>query len=493
MKKYIRYTILFFSLLMFAIGVSFSNTNTILVSICSFMLNNIIYCIEKFNERIIFFSFNFTFFIFLVGRLVVKALDLYEDPYDIYSINKYGLDFYDKNITEHIFLSLFLSLVFVFIGYYITDRLKNASNKSNSKVFFLYKESYIYSIRYISKILFYLTYIFNVLVLLDKAKFTGQMGYTELYSSYTSSLPGIVFKISEMYQISLFIFLGTLPKKKEIFLPTSLYMISGILSLVVGQRNNFVLNIIIILVYLCLRNITDSETVWFGKRHIIITICILPILVVLLNTVSYIREDKDISETSKINVISEFLYKQGASVNLIGYAETLEAELPKQKNYTFGRLIDFIKENTITQLILDIPVYKPNTLDSALYGNSFADSISYLISPYRYVRGWGYGSSYVAELYKDFSYVGIMIGNMVMGSIIAYMSVLFKKGPILAGLSLFMIRLLLYSPRDTTTSFLVTSFSLINILTIFFILIGAKIIEKKNNEINISDKQEEIC
>jgi hypothetical protein len=38
-----------------------------------------------------------------------------------------------------------------------------------------------------------------------------------------------------------------------------------------------------------------------------------------------------------------------------------------------------------------------------------------------------------------------------------------------------MTRLLLYAPRDTFTSFIVSTFSLINIVTIFIIFLGAMI------------------
>jgi oligosaccharide repeat unit polymerase len=464
---------------MFIIGILFLNGNAMLMGICSILIHNFWYACEDFSERIIFFAFNGTFFTFLIGRLVVKSLTNY---YDKYNSNKYGLDFYDDKIIFHIFITLFISLVFIFIGYYYINKKGKIKNK---KMTMLNKfDNYnIEFIRFVSKSLFYIMYVFNVLVLWDKAKFSSNVGYTELYSSYSSSLPFGVTKLAEMSICALFVYLGTLPTKKKSLIPLSLYVILGVLSLVAGQRNNFVLNIMIILVYLCLRNTTDKTEKWFGKKELISCICILPVLIILLNAVSYARLDKEVNKNSFNNIVNEFFYAQGASVNLIGYAETLKENLPDDKNYSFGRIITFIKNNSITQTLFDIPKYNAQSVESALYGNSFADSVSYIISPNRYINGWGYGSSYVAEMYKDFSYFGVAVGNLVIGGILAYMSKLFKNGYLYAAISLYMTRLLLYAPRDTSTSFIVTTFSLINLLTLFIIFIGCIILSKKKNSI----------
>lgn len=489
MKKYIQYTILLFSVAMFGIGCYYGNTDIILLSICSIFINNIIYSIQEFNERIIFFTFNITFFTFLIGRLVIKRITSYEDIYNNFS--QYGLDFMDNDIAFHIFISVFISLLFLFLGYSL---FKEKFDEKNNKPLRIKEISQNdrNKIATVSKGIFYLTYIFSVIVFLDRARYASSMGYSELYSSYTSSLPSFMVKISEMTTIGLFIYLGTLPSKRKSIIPMLLYVFLGVLSLITGQRSNFVLNIMIILVYLCLRNITDKDDKWFGKKEIVATVCALPILIILLNTISYVRSGETQSQTSVTNIMNDFIYKQGVSVNLIGYAETLDEQLPEDKNYTFGRIIDFMKENAITQLFFDFPVYKSNTIESAYYGNSFADTVSYILSPSRYVQGWGYGSCYIAELYRDFNYIGIIVGNFVLGGILVFMNRIFKSGPILAGFALFMIRLLLYSPRDTATSFIVTSLSLINILTVVIILMGVKLLKYRESTHYVSTQKENV-
>ncbi|QCS53923.1 O-antigen polysaccharide polymerase Wzy family protein [Priestia flexa] len=476
MLKVFRYTTLFLSISIFLISLINTNKDLLLISISSLFVHNMLFAFERFNERIIFFAFNATFFTFLAGRPILKTFIGYQD---YYNDNTYGLDFYDENIIWNIFLILFMSLLFIFLGYILVDRNKVNINPSLNNSSHMFKDINVAYIAYVSKLFFFITYIFNALVLIDKARFSNSVGYTELYAMYTSSFPGWFIKLSEMCPAAFFIYLGTLPTKKKSAIPILLYLSLGVLSLIVGQRNTFVLNILIVLVYLCLRNLTDNNAKWFGKKEIIACISAFPILILILNAVSYYRADNSVKEFSIIKGVTEFFYSQGASINLIGYSQTLASQMPDGRVYSLGRIIDFINNNAVTQILFDIPVYKPQTLESALYANSFADTVSYILSPNRYLAGWGYGSSYVAELYKDFGYYGIIIGSLLLGIVLALMPKLFVKGVLGAWAALSMTRLLLYSPRDTLASFLVTSFSLINILTVILILLGAAILKDK--------------
>lgn len=465
---------------MFIIGISFYNHNIILTAICSLIIHNLWYALESFSKRIIFFAFNITFFTFLVGRLVVKSVSNYED---IYNNNKFGLDFNNEQIIWNIFVVLFISLLFLYLGYSLLknndeiklEKFKNITSGVSSE-----------AIAFTSKYVFYITIAFNILILIEQARFTNAVGYTELYSSYTSSYPFFVTKLAEMCPVAFFMFLATLPTKRKAAFPIILYLLLGTFSLVIGNRNDFVLNLLIVIIYLGLRNLTDKKEKWFGKKEILVCISIFPFLILLLNAISYVRMDSSMTTNSFMYAINDFFYKQGASANLIGYAQTLTNQLPEGTNYTFGRLIDFLRNNSITQTIFDIPKYTAQTLESALYGNSFADSVSYILSPKRYLDGWGYGSSYVAELFKDFGFIGIAIGNFLLGIILALMTKLFKTGVLGVWVCLTMSRLLLYAPRDTATSFLVTSFSIINIITIVLIILLAVFFENLYNRTSLS-------
>ncbi|MEK3932499.1 O-antigen polysaccharide polymerase Wzy [Bacillus sp. FSL R7-0642] len=202
-------------------------------------------------------------------------------------------------------------------------------------------------------------------------------------------------------------------------------------------------------------------------------------MLVLLNTVSYLRMDSTVQH-SFLDGISEFFYAQGGSANLIGYAQTLAIQLPEGKFYTIGRLTDFIN-NSITQTLFDVPKYTAQSIELALYGHGFVDSVSYILSPTRYITRWGYGFSCIAEMFKEFSYFLVIVGNFIMVMILALIPKLFKKGILGAGMRLSVTRLLLYAPRNTFTSFIVSTFSLINLLTLCIIFLGAMIMSESKS------------
>lgn len=462
---------------MFILGAVLSNLNVLLFSICIMLIHNIWYALEQLNARIIFLAFNITFFTFLVSRIVTKPLTGYYDPYNK---NFYGLDFYNIDTIKFVFISLFVSLFFIYIGFSL---FKNKISKTSWE----YNGRFnVQSVAIFSKYLFYFTFIFNVVVLLEKVKFSNSNGYMELYTSYSTNLPYWFLKISDMSPIAFFLFLATFQSKRKSLLPILLYIFLGVLSLLAGYRNTFVLNIMIILVYFCLRNITDKGKLWFGKKELITCIIAVPFMVMLLNVVSYSRLGESVNKMSMKDTFSEFFYKQGTSVNLIGYSDTLSNVLPSDKNYTFGKVIDLLNNNIISQKVFNIDHYSPQTIESATNGTSFADSISYALDPYRYKNGWGYGSSYIAELNFDFGILGIIVGNFFFGILLALMTRLFTKGIIGAWLCLNITRAILYAPRSSFSAFIVDTFNLVNLITIFLIFIGSLFIQQKESPVNLS-------
>lgn len=469
---FICYNFLFFcSVAFFCVGLLLKDLNLITISTFLQFLTNICFSLQDFNKRIVFFSFNITYFTFLSSRPIVKILFNY---YDFYNQNGIlGFSFTDFDVVFKILVALYFGLFFLLLCYKYSER-KNIKYSFEKNTSFGISNA---SIALMSKLFYYFSLFFLILIILEKSKFTSLNSYTELYSGYQSNYPALFTKISEMNSISLFVFLGTLPSKKKTILPLTTYLLTGILYLIVGQRNNFVLNILIILIYLCIRNLTDkTENNWFGRREIVTCLVSFPFLISLLNFVSYSRmKDSIVKNHGFLDKIAEFFYAQSVSSNLIGYSQTLN--FPEGKIYSLGRLIDFIKSNFFTKIIFQTETYPPQTVESALYSNSFADAVSYILSPKRYLSGWGYGSSYLAEFMKDGGLILVILGSLLMGYILANSFRIFFVNAVFAGLSLSMIRLLLYAPRDTFLSFFVTTFSIVNVLTIFLILVSALLID----------------
>lgn len=474
-------SLLFSGFSLFLLGNLFSNLNLILISIILIFAMSVFFTVGNLYKRIIFLSFCITFFTFLIGRPIIKVLNLH---YDYYNLTKYGFDNFTEDTLFKVFNILFFGLVFTFIGYALSEYLfKNKNPNSSLKT----PSTFLLSVREISKYLFYFTFLFNLMVIFEKINYTSNNGYEELYSSYISTYPVWFVKISEMCQVALFLFLATKPQRKQTMLPLIMYLFLASVSLFVGQRNYFVLSLLIVFIYLALRQWENKEDSWLKMKYVIMLPFISILLIPLLNSISYFRNN----EITKLetNPIFEFFYSQGVSINLLGHAQNYPEN---EKYYSIGRLIDFLKNNYFTQALTNIEGYRAQTIDSIVYGNSFADDISYYLSPQRFLNGWGYGSSYLAEFYLDGGYIGVIIGSAIMGVILFLLTRLFFLNFFGAWVSLTMTKLIIYAPRDTFTSFVVSTFNIINIFTLMMILITAYLLKdyfhfKKTRTMSISN------
>ena len=83
-----------------------------------------------------------------------------------------------------------------------------------------------------------------------------------------------------------------------------------------------------------------------------------------------------------------------------------------------------------------------------------AHIISYLVLPYNYLLGRGLGSSYIAELYHDFGYIGIFLGNIIYGCVIKICCNFNKCSIWMRYVCLVIINAILLAPRSTTDGFI---------------------------------------
>lgn len=382
---------------------------------------------------------------------------------------------FDQEIIKHIFIALLLSLIFIFIGYLFAEQGKNdegipdelSQNDAGKREL----------IRYISKWIYYISYLPSLAVLSEKVFFVLQNSYISYYTDFQSSLPFIITKIGEMATVSFFVFLGTMPSKKECKIPVLMYLLYGILSLGYGQRNQFVLSLLVIGIYYYFRNtINGNHEKWVDKKIIIACVIAMPFFVAFLGVYAYIRQGMAMGNFSFSKAIYDFFNNQGESVLLIGYAEEFKDNFPGDILYTFGPITSFFKNNIFNVLLNNVSQLKNNTIDMALQGYSFGQTIAYFVMPEKYLAGAGLGSSYIAEAYFDFGYVGLCIINFIYGYIFATVYTFCRKKSILiTAIGFIVIKELLYAPRDAALGFVTSSLNLINILTLVVIFMIYKL------------------
>jgi oligosaccharide repeat unit polymerase len=445
------------------------NTNNIYITIgcITFLLAmNVVFSLRNIKERIVFFIFQITFFTFLVGRLILD--NFFQDSV----LFTYGFNFSD-DIINHVIISIFISLIFLRLGYVITA----ANNKINKIAPLNYESVYIRSVRKSSKILMYLALIPQLLILFEKAILVQNLGYEAYYTDYESNLPFIVLKLGMLYEAMTFLFLATMPSKKECKLPLIIFFIVGCLSLSYGQRNGFLLKTIFIFIYLIVRDqINSGGLIWFKRKYILPIIIIIPFLITFLLAFGSYREGEKFNSDTLVNNVALFFFSQGSTANLIGYAKEDEGILPENKFYSLGPLISFFKENAIAKVFIEVPKYQASRMEQALDGHQFSLAISYLHFNYKgaFLLGSGLGSCYIAELWADFGYTGIAFGSFLYGLLMAMFLKFCKRSIWLATFSFSGALAIIYAPRAEFSDFLQIFLSWVNLIAFFLIHLLAK-------------------
>jgi oligosaccharide repeat unit polymerase len=481
MNILIRYLLLFGSLLLFGAGVIFEEPMLLLVATLFIFAHNITYSVKQFYERILFLCFNVTFFIFLIGRLVVAGIFDYTST----DVGMFGTAFEDVTVVNTIITSLYLSLIALFIGYTLIQKFKlNFLDRKKEM-----SSGYLNSLRVFSLAFFYFCMIFRLIYVYQMKQTAVTEGYFESFMTFQSTLPSILVRISEMYDVALFAYLATMPTKKKSLFPILLYLGEGLFSAMAGRRSILMLNLLIVFIYYCIRSIRKEdnqdeqevevvkERKWLGKFEYTLAAIGLPILLAFMTFIGKLRTDFSGGQQSSSfkDSILEFFYSQGISVNLIGYTKIYESYIPKGKLFTFGPLMEFV-DNKIIRPFQGLPEYLGQTAERAMNGHLFAHTLTYIIMPGAYLLGYGYGSSFVAELYNDFGLMGVFFGSIVYGAIIYVIFYMIRNSHyVLIIFALMMARSILFAPRGAALSFIVSSFSMPKIAAVLFILIGAKL------------------
>ncbi len=378
----------------------------------------------------------------------------------------------------HTYLSLILSLLCIFLGYNLIEKkvkldpYKKITSNKDSKI------------RLISVILFFISLISKAAVLIEKANFVDTIGYTEYYISYTSSLPFYITGFAAFYYISIFAYLSTLPSKKKAFPFIFLYILIAILSLSFGQRNGFVLDILVLLVYFAFRNrllISEKQNSrWITKKQIFLCICILPFLLSILYNIGNSRLDIDNPNNTIIENLEQFFVSQGGSIHVITYGYQLRDNIPNQHlPYILGPIYDYLTQNVVSQEIFNFKNWQQDPIAKAREASLYGSSLAYILFPKGYLEGKGMGSNFIAELFHDYGYLGIIFGSFIIGMIIRYCDTFAVKKWWQFTFLLILIKEIIYIPRSSTLGWLTEVFSIPNIIGILIIVYFSNIVLQK--------------
>ena len=463
MIKCIRYSLLVISAAVAVIGGVRGIFNITLIGVLLLFLHNVVFSFERIRRRIIFLFFNGTSFVFLICRPVI----------DMFRGDIWWQDFSSESVWFAL-TALYLTLLFLFMGDLLAERYIRYIRRSDEKkktvprehplppVSSLQREArreqFLYCLRIVSLVMFYLSMLCFMMVELEKLVFMAGREYEEYYTSFQTQMPAVIRAFDTMMKYFLCIFLATMPSKPMTFIPLCLYFLSAVPSLLIGIRNPIVLNAIFIFLYYFLRDVRENSKKWLGYGEKVFIILMAPAAVLFLGAYNYIREGSSVAVGGVIGLLLDFLRKQGVSFNVlcIAYDIMPKVRIFEAGNYTFGDFTDYFLHNDLVEGLLGLPdLGTGNNVVSATQGHSFSHAMSYAAMGDSYLEGHGYGSSFILETFFDFGWLGVVLGALVFGFLTILLVRWFQKGWVAGTITLVSLTSLFFVPRASTTSWIV--------------------------------------
>lgn len=439
------------------------NLDGIMLAVLLMCIGIGIYCCNDIRKRSMLLGFVLSFFTFLVGRQFM-------DSFGIHKIESQA----PTLVNQQSEIILFLSIIFLIMGYLITDCfiVNNNSEYHECSI----SDPYCLSVRNTCKILYILTYAFMCISLFEIVVYVAASSYVDYYVSFHTRLPFIVGKLADMCPIFFFVYLATMPSKKESMKYIFFYTLYLLLTLLTGRRYEFVGGLLIIFVYFTARDrFNIDKNVWFGRREIFIVIISVVSIIVLSTIVGRTRIGAQ-EELNDSNLFVNFFYQQGISINVLKRTIQYQDYLHEGRLYMFGSTI------TLLRRLLGLETFYGNTIENAKYGYSLAHSLSYVVLRNQYLSGRGMGSSYVAEAFYSLGYVGVAFANFFYGCILNKFS-LFKTESIWKNaLILIMLHSIFLAPRSSFDEFIADILRFNTWGTLLIIVFVSKVLYAKKNK-----------
>ncbi len=416
-------------------------------------LNAVLFAAARLVERTILAAFLMSFFVLLLGREI--TIDFF----------RYETSQAPPGQTEHLQLCLALSLLGIVAGASAVSALQARRRRPHMPS----EETghgYAAAARpggtvladpSIVRCLFWVTLALSLISVALRARYVLANGYLSYYTDFSDledasgSLYGLR-RIEIMLPLMLTIYLGLFPPRRQVTAAATGWAAYLVLSLLTGQRGTFVGGVVIILAYWIVRSRQDPPGAWrIGTTGRIVGAIAVPLMAAVLAAVESARGVGAVaSDTDGRNPILQLLYGQGVSSTVVRNAYAYADFIPR--DWYMG---EFLHSGLLARL-LGYQVYHGNTVEHALHGGSFTHAFAYTLLGPQYLSGRGTGSSFIAELFYDYGYAGVLVGGAVYGALCVWACHLVKGRPLSNGLRLMIVPVVLWAPRGSATGFLST-------------------------------------
>lgn len=439
--------------------------------------------LRKGKSNIFFFFFIVSFFIFIVSGDLLEPI-----------VDEYYYVYFSKNANLHAHICVLLSAISIFIAYvvspsWVLTKIKPLQDKRflnegdlNATLIAGYdkneKNSHVSYIRLVSFILFTIAYAILMMNSIYKNYFVSKYGYVETYLSYKPLLPSIISEFGEMAFVLLLVFLATMPTRKQCIFPLLAWFIYAVTTLFAGARGPLIYNTVLIVAYVIYRNNHFSYgKVWLSKKIIIIFLILVPFLLGFLKMFEYLRSGYGMPDESFIDMFVRFFIDIGASSKVIKYGYVYRNAIAENfRFFSLGEVINYYKYNPI--FFWSKNSIEVHSLEYALEGHSFPHYVSYLVDPNSFVTGHGVGGAFVAILFADLGYFGVILGSFIYGFFFKQWLSFDKLNWVGKTMLMYSSYELLIAPRGSYDSFIAILLNLKFILIILAVWVCALLVKK---------------
>lgn len=444
--KYLMIMSIVGCILLVFVGYFLKSFNLLCVGMVILLIHNLLYACAQLKTRIWFLILQITIFTFLISRPFIEMLRG-NKWWESRQLASEGI-YFSINL---ILISLFALYVGAVIGEYVLKAEPISKDKKDGKKVF--QEN----LQVVSMVAYYITMCFFLVQEGEKLVFMQGKTYVEFYSEFQSQLPGIVISIAALMKYSLCIYLATFPNKKRTFVALAFFEISAIPQLIIGMRNPIMLNSLFILLYYFLRDILGDKKKWIGKIERILLMIGIPFSFIFMSVYAYIRSGMKIAQTNIFRLFIDFFYGQGVTFDVLGIAYGYRYSLRARewRNYTFGGIIDYIIHGRIGQMLWGTEALPSiNCVENGTLSNNLGHNFAYMYLKEDYLKGRGYGSSYLIENYVDFGYIGVAIFSLILGILLVYMLRRFGRNTLVDTIVLVSLTTIFFIPRAEATGWL---------------------------------------
>ncbi len=370
------------------------------------------------------------------------------------SFERFGMPFTDPAVDVHVFTALSVALA----GLYLSAPLFGwaQSRYGTIRVKLDHDGGRVIYARRISLLMFWCVLPFHLAGSIEAAAFVARNGYLSYYADFHTAFPEPLRLVAGSLTVAFLSYLATNPAMRKTLLPIAAYLASGVLSLGTGQRTEFVLSVTVVLVYVGFRHFREQGSSSLITTKMKITAIVLaPVGLIGSGVVARLRTTYGPQGSGPLVTILDPLYAQGVSADVVGYGYVYQDQVDQGRLFSLGPLVDFLTRHVPGVFGLGSGDFAGQTAERATNSGYFSHAISYLVLRDDYFRGYGLGSSYVAELWADFSYAGVFVGSVVIGLVVLLLTRGLHARWWLRLPALLLIREIVMIPRQSPTQFIV--------------------------------------